>query len=69
MRSINPSKAEIHKKIRAYVFFVPGMEIKDNYDYCKKELNKSLLKFEQDTSNEEVELEVTQNYYFLSNGS
>jgi hypothetical protein len=54
------------KKIHDYVFFVPGVEIKDKYNYCKKELNKFLLKYEQDTSNDEVELEVAQNYYFLT---
>jgi hypothetical protein len=57
------------QRIYDYVSFVPGVEIKDKYEYCKKELNKSLLKYEQDTSNEEVELEVAQNYYFLSKGS
>jgi hypothetical protein len=49
------------QKIQDYVFFVPGAEIKDKYYYCKKELNKSLLKYEQDTTNEEVELDVAQN--------
>jgi hypothetical protein len=57
------------QKIHDYVFYVPGAEIKNKYDYCKKELNKFLLKYEQDTSNEEGELEVAQNYYFLSKGS
>jgi hypothetical protein len=46
------------QKICDYFFF-----------YCKKELNKFLLKYEQDTTNEEVELQVAQNYYFLTKGS
>jgi hypothetical protein len=57
------------KKILDYVFFVPAVDIKDKYNHCKKELNQLLLKYEQDTTNDEVELEVAQNYYFLTKGS
>jgi hypothetical protein len=57
------------QKIQDYVFFVPSVEIKDKYNHCKKELNKFLLKYEEDTTNDEVELEVAQNYYFLTKGN
>jgi site-specific DNA-adenine methylase len=39
------------------------------YNHCKKELNKFFLKYEQDTTNDVMELEVAQNYYFLTKGS
>jgi hypothetical protein len=57
------------QKIHDYIFFVPGVEIKDKYNHCKKELNEFLLKYGQDTTNDEVELEVVQNYYFITKGS
>jgi hypothetical protein len=57
------------QKIHDCVFFVPGVEIKDKYNHCKKEVNKFLLKYEQDTTNDEEELEVAQNYYFPTKSS
>jgi hypothetical protein len=57
------------QKIHNYIFFVAAGNIKDQYNYCKKELNKFLLKYEQDTTNDEVELQVVQNYYFLTKRS
>jgi hypothetical protein len=39
------------QKIHDYIFFVPTLEIKDKYNHCKKELNKFLLNYEQDTTN------------------
>jgi hypothetical protein len=45
------------------------VEIKDKYNRCNKELIKFLLKYEQDTTNNEAELEVAQNYYFLTKDS
>jgi hypothetical protein len=50
-RSIQKGNSQ---KIHDYVYFVPAAYIKDQYNYCKKELNKFLLKYEQDTTNDEV---------------